>query len=383
MYFKNSVVSKFFSEIINENSYTNTLKTRLFFFKKKKDVSFSFFEQGFNYEKNIYRSQNKHKLSNCYCSFKVFEIFILVIEILTKQSFFNFIIKLNDFEKVQPSQSWLYDYRNLSKFYKKTIKHLTLIKRKNSLYFYYEIFHEQFNTSRKIINNYGLIYTKNTNNLFLDQNSILCNLFFKTVMGNEFKTASNVRGILNKISPENMSLDFITSVSNLFIPKILLLEIFEKIKKDFIYFKLYSNICSIVVRSLDCHVYILNFILLFLNFQHKEEFEKLGNREQFLGNESLNDFSFKNFFFKKSEKMLFFFSKQENFSKIEFFFSNLNRNLICWFSYFSFLRYITLVINKTEKILKGYWIDINCIILEKNTVTNGELGFQNHMFKCL
>nr|UXY88180.1 CPARA_1gp147 [Cryptomonas curvata] len=373
MYFENSVVSTFFSEKINENYYINNLKRRLFFLNKKKDISLSFFEQGFNYEKNIYRSRKKYKLSDYYCSFNVFEIFILIIEILTKQNIFNSNKKLIDFDKIQPSQSWLYDYKNLSKFYKKPIKHLSLIKRKNSFYFYYGIFHEQFNTSRRAINNYGLIYT---NNMILDQNSIFCNIFFKTVMGNEFKNANNVRGILNKISPENISLDFITSVSNLFVPKILLLEIFEKIKKDFIYFKLYSKICSIVVRGLDCHIYLLNFILLFLNFQHKEEFEKLGNREQLFGNESLNDFSFKNFFFKKTVKMLFFLSKYENFSKIEFFFSNLNRKLICWFSYFSFLRYIYLVINKTEKILKSYWIDINCKILEKNTITNGELGFK-------
>jgi hypothetical protein len=372
MYFENSVVSKFFSEMINENSYTNNLKTRFFLLKKKKDLSLRFFEHGCSYEKIIYRSEKKYKLSDYYCSFNVFEIFIIIIEMLTKQSIFNLIKKLIDFEKVPPSQSWLYDYRNLSKFYKKPIKHLSLIKRKNSFYFYYGIFHEQFNIARRATNNYRLFYTKK---LILDQNSIFCNIFFRTVMGNEFKNANNVRGILNKISPENINLDFITSVSNLFIPKILLLEIFEKIKKDFIYFKLYSNICSIVVRSLDCNIYILNFILLFLNFQHKEEFEKLGNREQLFGNESLNDFSFNNFFFKKTEKMLFFISKYENFSKIEFFFSNLNRKLICWFSYFSFLRYISLVINKTGKILKSYWIDINCKILEKNTISSGELGF--------
>jgi hypothetical protein len=377
MYFENYVVPMFFSDLINENSYTNILNTKFFFFKKKKDVSLSFFEQGFDYEKNIYRSERKYKLSNYYCSFNVCGIFILIIEILTKQSIFNFIKQSINLEKSQLSQSWLYDCRNLNKFYKKPIKHLSLIKRKSFFVFYYGISHEQFNTSRNAISNCSLIYSKKKNNLIPDKNSIFCNIFFRTVMGNEFKNARNVRGILNKISPENINLDFITPVSSLFVPKIFVLEIFDKIKKEFIYSKLYSNICWMVFRSLNCNLHILNFILIFLNFQHKEEFEKLGNREQILCNESLNDFSFKNFFLKKTEKLLFFLSKYENFSKIEFFFSNINKKLISWFSYVSFVRYISLIINKTEKTLKSYWIDIYCEILEKNTVTHGELGFKS------
>ena len=311
--------------IKKENYYSTNFNSRLLNNSKKKDITFSFFDSEFLFDIYIYRSDRKRKCLNSYSTFNILDILLLIIESIVKKNIFNFTFKTFLQLSLIYSRSWFQSFKILKFFLKSENKNILMIKKQKSDFYFFCIYYNYIRIQKNLINNRIISNLEKKSGLLLGENSKICNLFFKFISNNQFKKIIYVREILNKISTDNIHNIYLYSlllVPISFIHRIFILEIFEKIKNDFINFGLYSKICSIIFKNLFVYKSIFSFVLLFMNFQHKENFDKLSNIERFFRNESVNESFFKNFFFKKSQKFDVSSWKKQFFIKIEFFFLN-------------------------------------------------------------
>ena len=370
--------------IKKENYYSTNFNSRLLNNSKKKDITFSFFDSEFLFDIYIYRSDRKRKCLNSYSTFNILDILLLIIESIVKKNIFNFTFKTFLQLSLIYSRSWFQSFKILKFFLKSENKNILMIKKQKSDFYFFCIYYNYIRIQKNLINNRIISNLEKKSGLLLGENSKICNLFFKFISNNQFKKIIYVREILNKISTDNIHNIYLYSlllVPISFIHRIFILEIFEKIKNDFINFGLYSKICSIIFKNLFVYKSIFSFVLLFMNFQHKENFDKLSNIERFFRNESVNESFFKNFFFKKSQKFDVSSWKKQFFIKIEFFFLNSHKNIVYWFSHFYLLKYTLLVLNSTTKILKSFWIEVCYKILEKkNKIIDKTLKYKKIFF---
>ena len=235
--------------IKKENYYSTNFNSRLLNNSKKKDITFSFFDSEFLFDIYIYRSDRKRKCLNSYSTFNILDILLLIIESIVKKNIFNFTFKTFLQLSLIYSRSWFQSFKILKFFLKSENKNILMIKKQKSDFYFFCIYYNYIRIQKNLINNRIISNLEKKSGLLLGENSKICNLFFKFISNNQFKKIIYVREILNKISTDNIHNIYLYSlllVPISFIHRIFILEIFEKIKNDFINFGLYSKIFSII-----------------------------------------------------------------------------------------------------------------------------------------
>nr|UXY87192.1 hypothetical protein 1634Bnrm1_p153 [Cryptomonas sp.] len=352
-----------------QNEYPADDCKKSLFHMKKRNITCNFFSTMLLCQKSDYYSEKKEIHWNYHSSLCNFEIFKLILGILLKEKNIWFYKNLYELKRLVYSKNWIEKYKNIIYYINSIPKYFFLVKRKDLNFFFYHNIHKNLLNVKCSNSQYYYLNKKNRTIITFNEKATICDVYLRFITSVESKESCIQRGILNKITLDNLKdlkLSIISCKKSLFKTRILLLEIFGKTRQEFLYFKLYGNICFIIFfKNLETNLFSLNFLVLFLNFQHKEEFGKIRSSEKDFWFESQTDFFFDSFSTKKNIKSLFTISRNEESSGIVFFFSNIEKKIIFPFLIIFCLKKILFLFNANNIFIKSSWIEILCKLLER------------------